>query len=197
MDEKSVETPITKTAPPEKSGKSDIYSAIFDWVEMFVAAFTVVILLITFVGRYSPVIGSSMYPTLHENDILIMSKLGYTPKQGDIVVFQIPDFYEEPFVKRVIATGGQTIDIDFETWTVTVDGVALEEDYVNREELKSMNGSSFEFPLTVPEGEIFVMGDNRNHSTDSRDYRVGTVDVRCLTGHVLLRIFPFDRFTTL
>lgn len=182
---------------PETPSAQEISRAravsMLEWMHEFVLAFIVVMLLITLVGRHSPVSGSSMYPTLHDHDLLIISDLFYTPKNGDIIVFQSERTgYDEPYVKRIIATGGQTIDIDFETWTVTVDGEALDEDYINYIEGAYMNGSYMQFPVTVPEGQLFVMGDNRNGSTDSRSYHVGFVDERFIIGHVLVRLWPFD-----
>ena len=97
----------------------------------------------------------------------------------------------------MIATAGQTVDIDFENWVVTVDGVALDEPYVNFEEGFSMNQYDVEFPLTVPEGKIFVMGDNRNHSNDSRGSQIGCVDTRFVFGHVLFRLTPLNKIGTI
>jgi len=85
---------------------------------------------------------------------------------------------------------GQTVDIDFENWIVYVDGEAIEEPYINFEAGRYMNGSDYSFPLTVEEGKIFVMGDNRNHSSDSRDSRLGTVDSRYVIGKAVLLVFP-------
>ena len=129
-----------------------------------------------------------MVPTLHNHDMVLTSNLFYTPKYGDIVVFQTDSYSKtEPLIKRVIATEGQTIDIDFNSGTVYVDGKALDEGYVNTPTNVS---EDFTGPVTVPQGCVFVMGDNRNSSLDSRDNRVGMVDRRCLIGRVYFIIIP-------
>lgn len=168
---------------------------IYDWVEIFVVTMTAIMLIFTFIGRIAYVDGPSMNETLHDRDTLVVSKLFYTPKQNDIVVFQSPDSgIAGGIVKRVIATAGQTVDIDFDNWVVTVDGVAFDEPYVNFEEGYAMRNYDVEFPLTVPEGQIFVMGDNRNHSNDSRGSQIGCVDTRFVFGHVLFRLTPINKF---
>ncbi|MGI6203310.1 MAG: signal peptidase I [Eubacteriales bacterium] len=183
--------PTDGTTHERKSFLSEAY----DWLEVFVMSVSVVFLVFTFIFRIAMVIGPSMEDTLHEGEALVISKLFYTPKTGDIIVFQMPDsHYSEPIVKRVIATEGQVVDIDFYNWIVTVDGIELQEDYVKRAAGEIMLMSSYSFPYTVPEGKIFVMGDNRNSSLDSRDSRIGPVDTRFLLGRVLLRLTPISKF---
>ncbi len=187
------EAPKLDEMPDSDGEKVDYASIIFEWLELFAISFAAVILIITLVARHSPVQGSSMINTLHDGDMLIVSDLFYEPKQNDIIVFQSERTgYDEPYVKRIIATGGQTLDIDFENWVVTVDGKELDEYYVNRIAGQYMNGSYMDFPVTVPEGYLFVMGDNRNGSSDSRVQKVGFVDERFVIGRVVYRLFPFE-----
>lgn len=164
-------------------------SVLYDWADALVYALIAIVLLFTLVVRMTGVIGDSMKPTLHENDKLMISNLFYTPKQGDIVVVTKKAFREEPIVKRVIAVAGQTVNIDFETGQVFVDGILQEETYIA--EATTRKGD-VEFPLYVQEGYLFVMGDNRNHSTDSRFSEVGLIDERMVLGKVLFRLFPLN-----
>ena len=178
-----------ESTPEEK--KEEKGSAAFDWLQCIVAALVVCILIFVFVGRTVGVVGPSMQQTLIEGDRLIISRLFYTPKYGDIVVLRKDEFKEEPIIKRVIATEGQTVDIDFDAGIVYVDGKALDEPYTNtptnvREDFNAG-------PVTVPEGCVFVMGDNRNHSTDSRTEVIGCVDTRYILGKALFRLTPLNR----
>jgi len=173
--------------PEEAQSKTRM--ELYDWLQCIVSAIICGIFIFVFVGRTIGVDGSSMMQTLHNNDRVIMSNLFYTPKQGDIVVFQTStdSFGGTPLVKRVIAVAGQTIDIDFQSGDVYIDGVVREEPYINEPTHSRLN---FTGPVTVPEGFIFVMGDNRNHSSDSRDARVGLVDTRYILGRVLIVAIP-------
>lgn len=175
---------------PGDSFKLDLYF----WLQALVMALAVLILLFTFVGRVITVDGSSMEPTLFNGDMLLLRSVGYTPKQGDVVVLRKESFMAEPIVKRVIATGGQHVSIDYSTSTVTVDGVALDEPYINEWMGYPIDMEMTISDVVVPEGSIFVMGDNRNHSSDSRHQRLGTVDERYVLGKVLCVIFPFSSF---
>ena len=145
------------------------------------------VLLFVFAVRMVNVVGHSMVPTLEQNDKVVISNLFYHPKQGDIVVLRKQTLMEEPIVKRIIATEGQTVDIDFDDGVVYVDGKALDEPYVNE---PVHDRENFEGKITVPEGCVFVMGDNRNASTDSRDARLGCVDERYIMKRVYFTLFP-------
>lgn len=164
-----------------------------EYAESLAVVFVVMLLIFTFIARPATVDGESMMPTLQNGERLVISNLFYEPTAGDIVVLCGEADREEGknLIKRIIATEGQTIDIDFEAGEVYVDGQKLDEPYIL--EPTYLNEGT-EFPLTVPEGEIFVMGDNRNGSRDSRSLTVGTVKEEYIVGRVLFRFFPFDRF---
>lgn len=131
-----------------------------------------------------------MLPTLQDKDRLIVSYLFYTPKNGDIVIVNCDNpALDKVIVKRVIATAGQTVDIDFATGDVKVDGTQLKEDYIK--DLTRLDEGGHNYPVTVPEGCIFVMGDNRMNSKDSRSPEVGFVPLDDVLGKVVLRVFPF------
>ena len=183
----------TPQQPEEELSSGDSLKLdLYFWLQALVMALVSLILLFTFVGRVIGVQGSSMVPTLHDKDMLLLQSIGYEPKPGDIVVLTKESFMAQPIVKRVIAVGGQTVDIDYAAGTVAVDGVALEEDYINE--------AMYELPpdyathVEVPKGSIFVMGDNRNKSSDSRDPRLGTVDVRYVLGRARFVLLPFQDF---
>ena len=169
---------------------------LYEWVQSLVGSVLVVVAIFTFVIRMMGVDGHSMLNTLQHGDRLLVvnSMLYHDYKYGDIVILRKNGvFDDDPIVKRVIAVEGQTVDIDFTEGIVYVDGEALEEDYI-REPTYTAEGT--EFPLTVPEGSIFVMGDNRNNSNDSRDYRLGTVDTRYVIGKAAFLIFPGPDYET-
>lgn len=175
--------------------KRGLISSIFDYLEIFVYSAVAVILLFTFFTRLTSVVGPSMEDTLLQGQKLLISDFAYTPEQGDIIVYHELGAYNEPIVKRVIATEGQVVDIDFKTWTVTVDGEVLEEDYIKLE--GTALTSDLTYPVTVPENCLFVMGDNRYHSSDSRSSHMGQngfIDERQVLGHVICRLTPFSLF---
>ena len=168
---------------------------------MVVLSACLILLIFTFVVRPARVDGNSMQDTLHNGEMLIISDIAYKPKRGDILVFQkINSTHPDPIVKRVIATEGETVDIDFDTWTVTVtdaDGNAkvLEESY-RKLATDARVTSNLEYPVKVGEGQLFVMGDNRNHSLDSRSSLIGLVDENEVIGKVLFRFFPLNKIGT-
>lgn len=190
----------------EKTNQNkSIIREIFEWLETFCVALACVVIFFTFVCRTVTVDGQSMEKTLSHMDRLIVSDLFYTPKHGDIVVVQdlSETAFQGPIIKRVIALEGETIDIDPETWTVTVtdkDGNTrvVDEEYVNKTDAPmNIPKASYvyphavTFPHTVDQGCVFVMGDNRNYSADSR--YVGDIDSRMIIGKAIVRIFPFNK----
>ncbi len=165
---------------------------LYEWLEAIAFALSIVVILFTFVFRVVSVSGPSMNPTLLSGDRVILNSLFFTPSNGDIVVITQPNSHDnEPLIKRVIAVEGQTIDIDAFHDTVTVDGVVLNENYILEEEIQ--RAGDHEYPLTVPKGKVFVMGDNRNDSFDSRSEGLGLVDEDYIMGKAIFRIYPFER----
>lgn len=184
---------IQETEPD--SWKRDCY----DWLQMLTFVLVAVVLVFTFLGMVIGVSGTSMYPTLHHQDIMVIQRIGYTPSQGDVVVLRKDSFLEEAIVKRVIAVAGQEVEIDYGSNTVYVDGVALDEPYINQEDEDMMverSGMVYR-EFTVPDGCIFVMGDNRNGSTDSRYAELGMVDTGYVLGRALCVAFPFSHIQSL
>lgn len=204
MEERDKETELQRPMEPaeeemageEKQGKREkgsLASDLFDWAEALVYALALLVVVCAFFVRLSGVQGTSMYPTLDNGDQLLLLSFGYNePERGDIVVLMADDFMDQPLVKRVIGIGGDVIDMD-PSGTVTVNGEALYEPYINDLNGQDMYLGDIQFPLTVPDGQVFVMGDNRNGSSDSRKAEVGTIPYEKIVGKAVFRLFPFNR----
>ncbi len=143
----------------------------------------------TFFFRLVQVSGDSMYPTLENSDRLIISNLFYSPDYGDIIAISKSDGESDAMIKRVIALPGDKVYIDFDTHIITVNGNVIQEDYEVYEPISEQYDLTY--PATVPEGCVFVLGDNRNNSIDSRTASIGFIDFEEISGKALIRIFPF------
>lgn len=162
---------------------------LLEWIESLGVAIVIVLLLTNFVFRFVVVSGNSMEPTLHDKNRLFVYRLGYEPDNGDIIVFEPKGAPNQYYVKRVIAVEGQTVDI--RDGDVFVDGVKLEEDYIAAKIISDYPG---QYPKTVPGDCVFVLGDNRNSSRDSRDETgVGMVEEKSIVGKALFRVLPINQ----
>ena len=169
---------------PELRSRRETY----DWIQCLITALIICVVVFVFFIRVIDVSGSSMNPTLQDGDKMLVSDLFYKPKVGDVVIFKKDEYDpDKALVKRVIATEGQVVNIDFDLGIVYVDGEPFEEAYISE---LTRNKLDFIGPQTVPENCVFVMGDNRNASTDSRDKRIGMVDVRLIIGRAYCVIYP-------
>lgn len=170
-----------------------ILKELVDWVVVVAVALVITFIIRSFIFTMVVVEGPSMENTLKTGDRLAVIRLAYQPKQGDIIVFYPNGNKERPYIKRVIAIEGQTVDIV--GTHVFVDGELLEENYLGSPTTEAGNQS---YPLTIPEGYLFAMGDNRQHSLDCRSTSVGLVDYGDIVGKAWVRLFPFDnRFGSL
>ena len=188
-----VET-IETTGVAEDAPKFDLKKEIMDWGVSIVVAVIIALVIRTYIFTLVKVDGPSMNPTLTHGDTLYTNRFLYTPENGDIIIFRPPNSPKTPYVKRVIATAGQTVVVDEITRTVIVDGETLDEPYI-KEPLRS--AGNMQYPCTVPEGYIFVMGDNRNNSRDSRDASVGLVPIGNVIGKAVFRLLPLSDFGSL
>ena len=187
-----LQTNVTEQAPVAKKPKNPkLISNIYDIVSVIVSAVAVIAIVFTFVTRVLVVSGASMNPTLNNGDTVAISSLKRSFDYGDIVIVAQPNAMHKTLIKRVIAVGGQTVDIDSEKGIVYVDGKALDEKYTLE---PTYSRGNIEFTATEPEGMLFVMGDNRNYSTDSRMSVVGFIDEKYIMGKVIGRIMPFGQW---
>ncbi|MBE6779451.1 MAG: signal peptidase I [Ruminococcaceae bacterium] len=195
-----IDTSFVDNELPEVE-KLDPKKELVEWLGVVASALIIVVILFGFVFRVAVISGDSMKNTLFGGDVVVITNLNCTPKEGDIVVVSrnaenSPESMREengPIIKRVIATEFQEVNIDFETGIVYVDNVPLNEPYIST---PTVDQYDVKFPVTVPEGCIFVLGDNRGVSLDSRSSRIGDggmIDTRYVLGHAVYRVFPFNR----
>lgn len=198
--EENLTPPDQPEEGPEESPKEERGSFKLDlyyWVQALSAVLVGLVLVCTLLGRVIGVVGSSMVPTLHDGDLLLLRSIGYTPRQGDVVVLRKPGFptppqETSPIVKRVIAVGGQHVRVDYGASTVYVDDVPLDEPYILETMRDYHTLDMTVLDVTVPEGSIYVLGDNRNNSSDSRHVALGTVDERYVLGQAICVVLPFQ-----
>lgn len=183
--EKRTERPATVKV---KKGPWEI---IYEWMDSFVFSIILILLVFVFCFRVVGVDGESMMPTLNHGDWLAVRAINKTIERGDIVIVTQPNDLNEPLIKRVIAVGGDTLDIDFMTGQVEVNGEVIDEPYIMA---PTHNKGDFDRPIKIPEGYVFVMGDNRNDSLDSRFDSIGIIDERYILGVANIRMYPFGEW---
>ena len=197
--EEAIEEAVEVIAEAPKPSKAQI---ILEYVEMLVLAILAVLVVFTFAFRLCQVQGGSMQNTLQNGEMVITTNIFYTPKQGDIIVFhQTSETLNEPIIKRVIATEGQSVRIDFSEsneMIIWVDGEIYEDSHAFLDPLlkhiypkHNFNSDTLIFEAVVPEGHVFVLGDNRDNSNDSRSAEIGFVDTHRILGKAILRTKPF------
>lgn len=177
----------------EEKPKKSMQREILEWILVIVSALFIAWVIKSYVFVIAKVDGPSMNPTLKHEDRLFIWQLGYEPENGDIIVLQLPG--NEPYVKRVIATEGQTVEINFETDEVKIDGKVLKENYILEKNMGEHCGNIGVEKITVPKDYVYVLGDNRNNSKDSR--LIGMVSEEYIMGKALFRIWPLDSFGSL
>lgn len=171
---------------PQKNAR--LWSFVYETAAAVATAVVILFVVFTFCLRGVGVQGESMEPTLHDGDWLAVSTLSPV-ENGDVVILTQPNSMDKPLVKRVIAKGGEEVSIDFISHVLTVNGTVLDEPYIAAVTEES---GDVQFPLTVPDGQVFVLGDNRNNSLDSRFSVIGCIDENYILGVAKYRVYPFS-----
>lgn len=180
---------------PKKEETGGWAGDLFTWLQALTFALVIIMIVFTFFARIIGVDGHSMEPTLQHRDMLLLQCAGYEPRQGDVVVLHKSfSTTGEPIVKRVIAVGGQSVHIDYDTSTVYVDGEPVDDSYLGEPMVQPGSSTMQGTDWDIPEGSVFVMGDNRNNSSDSREESLGPVDNQYVLGRALVVLFPFSHF---
>ena len=182
-----------KTAFKYNENKTAVF--LFDFVKTIISVFSVMIIIFTFLVREISIEGDSMRDILHDKDKVVITDIFYTPNNNDIVVIDTPYLKEKRIIKRVIATEGQTLSINYDTGEVCVDGIILDEEYIFSE--TDRPSREYKIPYIIPLDYNFVMGDNRSVSLDSRDSTIGLVPDKDVIGKAQFIFFPLDRLTYL
>ncbi|MGI5962265.1 MAG: signal peptidase I [Lawsonibacter sp.] len=170
---------------------------LFEWLQMLMVCILAAVILFNCFARLTRVDGHSMDNTLKDGELTLVWSLGYQPEQGDIVVINKKStdfFHNRALVKRIIATGGQSVDIDYASGLVYVDGVPLDEPYIKEEMFRPGDPLMQQTHWEVPEDCVFVLGDNRNGSTDSRHAELGTIHQDYILGKVVFALWPPSKF---
>ena len=184
---------ITKKDKNERTLREKLIISFYENFSMFAVGVVAVMLIFSFGFRVSGIEGTSMLPTLEDGDRVVLTAFDGKPERGQVVIITQPNDFGKPVVKRIIATENQTVDINFSTGDVYVDGVLLDEPYINN---PTINNEGVSFPVTVPEGHVFVMGDNRQGSTDSRSEMIGFIDENYILGVVKYRFVNINEDTS-
>ena len=169
---------------------------VYEMLGTLLRVLIIMLLVLTFFVRQVNVNGSSMNDTLQHQDRLLTWCFQYTPRQGDIVIITHGAILQDMIIKRVIAVEGQHLTVDYASGEVFVDGMLLEEDYIKGKTIMPHDFTG-DTDMVIPEGYVYVMGDNREHSTDSRSVQVNIVPVNNIIGKAFFRLYPLNTFGTL